>query len=292
MAAALLREAVALYESGSLASAREAAEDALHAADPHNDTLFAEALLVLANVYCAAEDFAEAERLVATCCCYVEQHLGPAHIGVATARLNRAIILLERYRLRGGNHDTANTNGNSNNSGSGGGLQWVEQAYALLQAAARQLENVDGVERLLLAEVLHNTGVCCELVGRHVDALAAYMRSMQIRVHYTDTAGVCDLKLALTMEHVAMLYRLLQGARLQEAARLMDAVATTRRRYLGPRHPLFAAAILAQGVIAAELGHKRRAVLLLQKALDIRKRLYGEEDPQTRCVAQLLAEIS
>ncbi|KAH9600154.1 hypothetical protein LSM04_004880 [Trypanosoma melophagium] len=301
MAAALLREAVALYESGSLSSAREAAEDALHAADPHNDTLFAEGLLLLANVYCAAEDFAEAERLAATCCCYVEEHLGPTHIGVATARLNRAVILLERYRLRSGNHDTTHTNtntdsnsgnnGNNSNSGSSG-LRLVEEAYALLQTAARQLENVDGVNRLLLAEVLHNTGVCCELVGRHVDALAAYMRSMQIRVHYTDASGVCDLKLALTMEHVAMLYRLLRGTKLQEAARLMDAVATTRRRYLGPRHPLFAAAILEQGVIAAELGHKRRAVLLLQKALDIRRRLYGEEDPQTRCVAQLLAEVS
>ncbi|RNF07214.1 variant surface glycoprotein 3054 [Trypanosoma rangeli] len=273
--AALLRTGVGLYEAGDLSRARELAEEALHAAEPRNEESFAEALLLLSNIYCAAEDFAEAERLVTTCCCFVEEHLGAAHLGAATARLNRAIILLERYRLQGG------------------AAAEVGRAYDLLQAVERRLEdNVGSAARLLLAEVLHNSGVCCELVGRYTDALTAYMRSMQIRVRYTDAAGVTDMKLALTMEHVAMLYRLMGGAKLQAALRLMEAVAATRRRYIGPRHPLYASAILAQGVIAAELGHKRRAAVLLRNVLEIRTRLYGAGDPQTRCVAQLLGETA
>ncbi|RNF01576.1 variant surface glycoprotein 3054 [Trypanosoma conorhini] len=275
-AVALLRTGAALYEAGELPRARELAEAALHAAEPRDDASFADALLLLSNIYCAAGDFAEAERLVTTCCCFVEERLGTAHLGAATARLNRAIILLERYRLRGGDAAAA-----------------VGRAYDLLQAAERRLEDdVGGAARLLLAEVLHNSGVCCELVGRYTDALTAYMRSMQIRVRYKDAVGVTDMKLALTMEHVAMLYRLMGGAKLPGALRLMEVVAATRRRHIGPRHPLYASALLSQGVIAAELGHQRRAAALLRSALEIRTRLYGADDPQTRCVAQLLAETA
>ncbi|EKF38412.1 hypothetical protein MOQ_001380 [Trypanosoma cruzi marinkellei] len=273
--AALLRTGAALYESGDLSRARELAEEALHAAEPHDEESFAEALLLLSNVYCAAEDFLEAERLVTTCCCFVEEHLGASHIGAVTSRLNRAIILLERYRLQGG------------------ALSEVGRAYELLQEAERRLEDdVGDAGRLLLAEVLHNSGVCCELVGRYADALTVYMRSMQIRVRYKDSAGVTDMKLALTMEHVAMLYRLMGGPKLQGALRLMEVVATTRRRYIGPRHPLYASALLSQGVIAAELGHQRRATALLRNVLQIRTRLYGADDPQTRCVAHLLGETA
>lgn len=274
-AAAFLRTGATAYDAGDLSRAREAAESALHAADASDDASFAEALLLLSNVYCAAGEFAEAERFVATCCCFVEERLGAAHIGVATLRLNRAIILLERYRLQGCP------------------LSVVTRAHELLQAAEQQLkDDVRRSRRRLLADVLHNSGVCCELLGRFTDALTAYMRSMQIQVRYKDMAGVADMKLALTMEHVAMLFRLIGGQKLQEAQRLMSVVAATRRRFIGPRHPLYATALLAQGVIAAELGHQRRAAALLQKALEIRTRLYGPDDPQTRCVADLLSEIS
>ncbi|CBH17406.1 Tetratricopeptide repeat, putative [Trypanosoma equiperdum] len=270
-----LRDALAHYESGELCTARQAAEEALHAAQPHEHEAFADSLLLLGNISAAEGDFITAERYAATCSCYVEEHLGPQHNGAAVVRLNRAIFLLESLRVQ-----SVTT------------VAVVEEAHALLLEAEQLLVNVCHVGRLVLAEVLHNIGVCCALLGRYVAALTAYMRSMQIRVRFKDAARVTDLKLALTMEQVALLYRLMDEPKRQEAALLMEVVASTRRQLLGPHHPLLAAAVLAQGVIAAELGQRCRAQSFLRNALEMFLSLYGKESFQLQCAERLLAEVS
>ncbi|CCD16626.1 unnamed protein product [Trypanosoma congolense IL3000] len=270
-----LREAVAHYEAGDPWSARGATEAALHAAQPNEHEPFAEALLLMANICAAEGDLVTAERYAATCSGYVDEHLGPQHSGAAVVRLNRAVFMLEGYRLAGSSD-----------------ILLVEKAHALLIEAERFLTNVCGVSRLVLAEVLHNSGVCLSLLGRYVAALTAYMRSMQIRVRFKDAAGVTDLRLALTMEHVALLYRLMGGPKRQEAALLMEVVASTRRRLLGPQHPLWAAAVLAQGVIAAELGQRSRAQSFLRGASVALSSHYGEESPEAQYAVKLLVSVA
>ncbi|AYU77092.1 hypothetical protein, conserved [Leishmania donovani] len=174
----------------------------------------------------------------------------------------------------------------------------LASAMALLLDAQDRLAHTLGPPRGLLADVLHTIGVCHYEAADYIAALQAWQRSMAIRVHLhalrrrSDKnaaqrtlrgggGGECgdgteELKLALTMEHVAQVYRLLEG-RSVEALKLLDTVAATRRRYVGPTDPLCARTLVLKGVMAAELGHTKLARALLGRCSAI----YGDAGSET-----------
>ncbi|AIN96448.1 hypothetical protein LPMP_130180 [Leishmania panamensis] len=171
---------------------------------------------------------------------------------------------------------------------------------ALLLDAQNRLAHTLGPPRGLLADVLHTIGVCHYETADYITALEAWQRSMTIRLHLhaqrnrsdTDAAqrvlrrgegsgeegsdGTEELKLALTMEHVAQVYRLLEG-RSVEALKLLDTVAGTRRKYLGPTDPLCVRTLAFKGALAAELGHTKLARALFDRCSAI----YSDTGPET-----------
>ncbi|KAG5483980.1 hypothetical protein LSCM1_05830 [Leishmania martiniquensis] len=163
----------------------------------------------------------------------------------------------------------------------------LASVMALLLAAQDRLAHTLGPPRRLLADVLHTVGVCHYEAADYIAALQAWQRSMAIRAHLhslrqrSETCaaqhtlsrgegvgesgdGTEELKLALTMEHVAQVYRLLEGRSI-EALKLLDTVADTRRKYLGPTDPLYARTLVFKGVLAVELGHKKLARVLFER---------------------------
>jgi tetratricopeptide (TPR) repeat protein len=270
----LHQEALLLYDKGDLEAARGAVERFLHEAKDH--VQFGNGLLLLGNIYCARQEFEEAERMVATCDGYLTEHLGSSHPGVATALLNRAIILLERHR-------TATSRIVDN-------VEWVVRASGYLERAQHLLQNSYGTDRLVLADVHHNQGCCHEVIGDFVTALGHYMKSMKIRERFKDATGATDLKLALTMEHVAMIYRSVEE-KLDDACRIMGVVAATRRKYLGPLNPLYLQSLLQHGVIALEAKNRRLAKALLVKCLDLQCTVFGPEHPRTLLTAIYVHEV-
>jgi tetratricopeptide (TPR) repeat protein len=295
-------QATALYERGDFEEARGTVERFLQL-EALDHTQFGDGLLLLSTILCAMQLFEEAERMAATCHGYLCEHMGPTHRGVAAASLNRSIILLERYyrtndlhtmvakhaltHRRGGSGSrllsSASIHGQSSTyseDSSSGAVQWVVLAKRHLDEAFEILQDSYGVERLLLADVLHNLGCCDEILGTYSAAMDHYMRSLKIRGKFQDASGTTDLKLAQTMEHVAMVYRLTES-KLGEAQKLLGVVANTRRRYLGPLHPAYAAALLEQGVCAYEALNLRSALTLLRRCHQIRSDCFGPSHPET-----------
>ena len=270
----LHQEALLLYDKGDLDGARSVVERFLHDASDH--VQFGNGLLLLGNIYCARQEFEEAERMVATCEGYLAEHLGASHPGVATALLNRAIILLERYR-------TSPLRLVDN-------VEWVVRASGFLEQGQSLLQNAYGTDRLVLADVHHNQGCCQEVMGDFVGALTHYMKSMKIRERFKDATGSTDLKLALTMEHVAMIYRCVED-KVDDACRIMGVVASTRRKYLGPLNRLYLQSLLQHGVIALEAKNRRLAKALLVKCLDLHCTVYGSDHPQTMLTAVYVYEV-
>jgi hypothetical protein len=214
--------------------------------------------------------------MVATCEGYLKEHLGPAHPGVATALLNRAVLLLERHR-----NATVRIVEN---------VDWVVRASEYLEHAQQLLQNSYGTDRLVLADVHHNQGCCHEVMGDVVTALSHYMKSMKIRERFKDATGATELKLGLTMEHVAMIYRAVEE-KLDDACRIMSAVAAMRRKYLGPLNPLYLQSLLQHGVIALEAKNRRLAKALLVKCLDLHSTVYGPEHELTLLTAVYVYEV-
>jgi len=163
------------------------------------------------------------------------------------------------------------------------------------------LMDARGAARLLLADVLHTKGVCLYRVGKHVDALAAWQGSMEIRVRWAALAperrrsingvgglahapynmaaaagddddneddAAMELKLALTMEHVAQVYRFVPEKRVM-ALKLMSRVAATRRRHVGPRHLLYGRTLMMQSVVAEEAGRSKLALAVMETAAEV-----------------------
>jgi hypothetical protein len=150
-----------------------------------------------------------------------------------------------------------------------------------LDDARDRLNHAVGPLRCLLADVHHSRGVCRYYCRDYVGALEAWQQSIGIRVHLhhhltrrqakaavadDDSGGsaVEELKLALTMEHVAHVYQLIDG-RMVDALKVYDVVAATRERLLGPAHPLCARTLLGKAVLASTLGRTTVARALLDR---------------------------
>lgn len=313
----LYHEAMACLAEGDLQLSREKAEDGLQAlsttvttSSPSSSssfplslcpqtqtsahTLFANMMVLLSNVYSAAGSFDEAERLLATCAGYIVEHISPTDVRLATIAYNRAVLRLEVARLSPlcFSRSTAPSLTSSSASVSSSSVEeGVREALTvLLPEAEWLLRDVLGVQRLLLADVWHSKGVCHYLFNEYVSALECFHRSLELRVRYDDEAGVTQLKLALTLEHVAQIYRL-QRAHLPEALHLLDVVVLTRRQLLGPHHPLYGAALVEEGVLAAELGKKKKAIAALTRACEVAERAYDADDGRRIEVEQWLHHV-
>lgn len=154
-----------------------------------------------------------------------------------------------------------------------------------LHVARDKLSHTLGPHRCLLADVYHSCGVCHYYQMDYVRALEAWQQSMAIRVHvhrrgvsartnehaaadasvaHTEVSdsSVEELKIALTMEHIAHVYQHVDGKAV-EALKMYDAVASTRERHLGSLHPLYARTLLAKAVLASRLGRRKLACALL-----------------------------
>lgn len=170
-----------------------------------------------------------------------------------------------------------------------------DEILALLQnqlsVAEEGLKHATGAARLLLADVLHTKGVCLYRLRRWVDAVLTWQSSMAIRVKWAtmsaerhaqygeqhfgraEDAATMELKLALTMEHVAQVYRFLPEKRIT-ALQLVSRVAATRRRLIGPMHLLYGRTLMTQGVLAAEVGRLKLALASMEAAAEV---LHGTE---------------
>lgn len=279
--------------------------------------LFSGALVLLAGCYSAVGSLTEAERLLATCQGYIDEHIasvgssatgpisavdsipGRANVALAVLAYNRGVARLEQYRT-----DAATP------------MAVVREADASFLAEAEQrLADVLGPARLLLADVCHSRGVCCEILAgqsitnsnskhsgipppfSYLGALAYYQRSLDIRGRLSDGAAATELKLALTLEHVAHLLRLTatptdgQQARL-EALGLLEAVCEARRRLLGPGHSLSVAAMTGLGALAAELGRYKKSRRAFAAALPGALAAYPPGDSRVAEIEYWIARIS
>lgn len=252
----------------------------------HRHALFGNALLLLSAVYTAVRDFAEADRLLVTCEGYWREHLGhcagdasqegklEVNEGLAGVAYNRAVLRLEQ--LDGERAITTQSQSQSQSQQQQQHRREVADAvlHTYLDDARERLDHTLGRQRCLLADVHHSIGVCHLHCRRYVEALSAWQQSLAIRTRVQhrcqadDAAAAAagdaeELKVALTLEHVAQVYQLLEG-RGDEALRMLDAVADTRAGLLGPRHPLYARTLLAKAVLAEKLGRLRLARALLE----------------------------
>ncbi|KPI87204.1 hypothetical protein ABL78_3720 [Leptomonas seymouri] len=153
----------------------------------------------------------------------------------------------------------------------------AEALEKYLYDARDKLSHTLGSQRCLLADVYHSCGVCQYYLKDYVAALDAWQQSMAIRVHVRSdrlreqgsegsqdafSSGVEELKTALTLEHIAHVYQLVEG-KAADAMKIYDTVAATRERYLGPAHPLYARTLLEKAVLASGLGRAKLARALL-----------------------------
>ncbi|KPA76554.1 hypothetical protein ABB37_07844 [Leptomonas pyrrhocoris] len=163
-----------------------------------------------------------------------------------------------------------------------------------LYDAKDKLSHTLGSGRSMLADVHHSCGVCHYYLKDYVAALEAWQQSMAIRVHGrrcragqqgkeiedgTLSGGVDELKVALTLEHIAQVYHFIEG-KAADALKIYDAVAATRERYLGSAHPLYARTLFEKAVVASGLGHVKLARALLKACQDICVRSGSECDPE------------
>lgn len=295
-------DALRAFEEGDLQFSREQIESLLHdlrATDSDGaHVLFLHCLLLLASIYSTVGATGEADRLLATSAGYATEHLGPDHLGLATIAYNRAVIRVEDYRRDAElPADDAPPPPSSSRSGSAGApvlslAAVIEARDVFLEEAAWRLRNELGVDRLLLADVYHTHGVCEYLLENYVSALESFRRSLEVRVHYTDHSGVTELKMALTLEHVSQLYRLLGTLPARtKALDLLGLVTRTRRRWLGPSHPLYGSALFAAGVMAAELQRWALAEEALAEAAAVARATYAEGDLRLEEVEHWLASV-
>lgn len=279
-------EACRLFQEGHLQPCRTVAESLISQLSrvelKGNDStavhkLFSNALLLVSNVYSAVGPSAESDRLLATCYGYVKEHIpvDSHNIALATILYNRAVIRLEWERL----------------DPSSAPRKAVVDAQNYLTEAENRLVNVLGLPRLLLADVLHCHGVCHHMLGLdYMAAVECYRRSMEIRRHFGDVHGISDLKTALTMEHIAHIYRL--WGKQVEALTLLGSVLEARREALGSQNALYASTLLAYGVLALELGKKKAARRALKEAEAVHRDIYPESDWRVAEVGLWLSQLS
>lgn len=280
---------------GDLNSSREAAEGLIELLSqfslPDHDArdlarshvLFAQALLILSSVYAAARAYGESSRMLTTCTCYSGEHIMNGEdvwLRVqtrATLAYNRAVLAIEEYcshvrQHRGTGASLADARSRSAETA----LQAVRDARDVhLSEAESCLRNELQLPRLVLADVWHTRGVCHYLLRDYVDALEDFGRSLATRLRYGDDHGITALKMALTMEHMAHIYRHLPHMK-REALRLLGSVVHTRQTYLAASHPLTFDALMASAVVAMELGCNTTAKATFAKARKVAREL-GDE---------------
>lgn len=237
--------------------------------------LFTDTLLLLANTYSASRSFIDAERLLATCQGYVEESFAAAtpqvqamrNAALAAVAYNRAVMRVDEYLCPMTEEEREKK------------VHRLRDAQTVfLLDAENRLKNVLGDARQLLADVYHTRGVTHFLLEEYTAAVADFHRCLELRVHFTNDDGSCDLKLALTLEHLSHIYRLLNRHCTQrpilslfsspaELPKALEMISSTRARYLQPEHPLVARALFYEGSWAAEQGRVAKAEALLQKSL-------------------------
>ena len=175
---------------------------------------------------------------------------------------------------------------------SGATVRDVSDALRHLEDAKRIVENCSSSSRvarsILAADIYHNMGVCFELVAEYADALHNYTKSISIRRLLKDGHGVVGLRLADTMEHVAMLLRGTSSTRTQH---ILQRVLHTRRGCLPKHHPLIYRTLLLIAMVEHEVGnrvgmHKRIAAVL--SALHDHPSRTVHVDPALLAAARLL----
>lgn len=267
-------EAVHLYHSGAVIECAAVAQEAIRALGANevgehslaSHASFAKLVVLLSCALAADGDYVESQRLLASAEGYVLEHLsGPRQRRIALAHVayDRAVLLLE---------DSCTACNDEDASPSAPAVVVVEEARTLLEESERHLIHETDGQRLLLADVWHARGVCEEAAGRHATALEYYRKSLDVRRRFGDTVpsrGTTSLKLALTLEHIAHLYRLLPcPSKRREALHLFAVVASVRRRHLDVRHPLYRRCALAEAAAAAECGKPIAARALLHRLLE------------------------
>lgn len=289
-------EAIALLDAGRYDAARDAVERFLQS-EALDHVQFGNGLLLLASAHAGMHAYDEADKILATCCGYLHEHLGSQYVGTATALVNRGSLLLQRYHYKSSLHNIVGARGGGvlhsdsasavpsspgdNPEEGTDAIRWVVSAKEHLERACRILQDAFGTDRLILADALHNLGCCCEILGGYTDAMTHYMRSLKIREKFKDTTGATDLKLAQTMEHIAMIFRL-TDAKLPEASRILAIVAATRRRFLGPAHPMYLLTLFEQGVCAVEGLNRRQALHYFQRCATGREKVLGPSHVDTK----------
>eukprot|EP00796_Vickermania_ingenoplastis_P004327 gene4327-3141_t len=308
----LYQRATELFAEGLFDQARDTAEQALEActgggvqrATLQDHTVFVDTLVLLASIYSASLAFSEAERLLVTCAGYVKDNILPQgstsssrdaelassfqNTALATIAYNRAVLRVDEYllfvschprRLRCVPHERCGDAEERNRL-----LRRVAIAgETLLEEAISRLENALGDERRLLADVWHTQGVCHHLLGEHLAALADYHRSLELRlccISMGCAGEAMDLKMALTLENVLEVYRLLlvrRGCRisvpttsmqLPVVQRAMSTITASRQAHLGSDHPLVARSLFHEGLLAAEQGRRDTAYDMFSQCLN------------------------
>jgi hypothetical protein len=211
-------------------------------------------------------------------------------------------------------------------------MKLINEALSMLKSAHSIVENTLGADRLVLADCLHNMGCCHQIMGgASVEALECFMRSLKIRERVPEGGGGGDneqddrstsnttnyvsrvenmsrfqltamcvssastssLKIAATLEHIAMVLFHLHTpehpntGRLKQSENIMKTVAGTRKRVLGPLSVGYAEALFNLATVESELGLKRNAHSNFRTCHSIRSDAFGDQHELT-LLAQLM----
>ena len=250
---------------------------------------------------------------------------GNSHVRVSTAPAASSVVSLGMLAAGLG---LGIQDGDGSGTVASSPMKLINEAMSMLKSAHSIVENTLGADRLVLADCLHNMGCCHQIMGgASVEALECFMRSLKIRERVPEggggesseqndrsasnnsrmenmsrfqltamcvsSASTSSLKIAATLEHIAMVLFHLHTpehpntGRLKQSEGIMKTVAGTRKRVLGPLSVGYAEALFNLATVESELGLKRNAHSNFRTCHSIRSKAFGDRHELT-LLAQLM----
>ncbi len=219
----------------------------------------AQSLYNLANLLLTRGDLDEAEECLRAALAVQERTLGPEHSATAQTIGDLARVLEQR-----GEYDEAET--------------LYRKALLMIERSPSARSNDLGSAINNLAGVLH-------MKGRYEDAESLYRRALSV---WESAYGMDHPNTAIAMNNVATL--LLDRGDNEGAEKLSQQVLDTWERTLGPDHPMVASVLCNWASVIARTD-SLRAVVLMERALEIHERAYTEPNADTAIMVYSLGRI-
>jgi eukaryotic-like serine/threonine-protein kinase len=138
------------------------------------------------------------------------------------------------------------------------------------EASARRI----GLDRIIVGRIHMARGLVAALSGNYATAIASHEQSFQAaeRQYGKENAG-------LFADEVLFATTLTKGLAYARAVQHFEHARVLREKLVGPDHPDIALVLSNSGICYRNLGDTKRAHAVLERALAIREKLYGKQNP-------------